>query len=114
MMNMMKMEEDDSNNNDDDNIVVDDDIVDYAAADDDDDNDLRGPTTMLFSSCDTCSDNIAKLCGACYYGVSHNSRAICCNIGSHKCACVKLRDKGVPHNVGGSAHLWEKVSRDTW
>ena len=42
---------------------------------------LRGPATILFISRDTCSDSIAKLFRACFYGVSHNNRAIRCKMG---------------------------------
>ena len=37
---------------------------------------LRGPAAILFISRDTCSDSIAELFGACFYGVSHNDHAI--------------------------------------
>ena len=37
---------------------------------------LRGPATVLFISRDTCSDSIAKLFRPCFYGVSHNYRAM--------------------------------------
>ena len=36
---------------------------------------------MLFISRDTCSDSITKLFRACFNGVSHNYRAICCKMG---------------------------------
>ena len=42
---------------------------------------LRGPVAILSISRDTCSDSIAKLFRACFYGVSHNYRAICCKMG---------------------------------
>ena len=42
---------------------------------------LRGPVVILFISRDTCSDSIAKLFRACFCGVSHNYRAICCKMG---------------------------------
>ena len=42
---------------------------------------LRGPAAILFISRDTCSDSIAKLFRACFYGVSHNYRAIRCKMG---------------------------------
>ena len=42
---------------------------------------LRGPAAILFVSRNTCSDSIAKLFRACFYGVSHNYRAICCKMG---------------------------------
>ena len=42
---------------------------------------LRGPIEILFVSRDTCSDSIAKLFRACFYGVSHNYRAIRCKMG---------------------------------
>ena len=35
---------------------------------------LRGPATILLISRDACSDSIAKLFRACFYGVSHNYR----------------------------------------
>ena len=41
---------------------------------------LRGPAAILFISRDTCSDSIAKLFRACFYGVSHNYRAIRCRM----------------------------------
>ena len=43
--------------------------------------DLRGPEAILSISRDTCSDSIAKLFRACFCGVSHNYRAICCKMG---------------------------------
>ena len=43
--------------------------------------DLRGPAAILSISRDTCSDSIAKLSRACFYGVSHNYRAIRCKMG---------------------------------
>ena len=42
---------------------------------------LRGPAAILFISCDTCSDGIAKLFRACFSGVSHNFLAIRCKMG---------------------------------
>ena len=42
---------------------------------------LRGPAAILFISRDTCSDSIAKSFRACFNGVSHNYRAICCKVG---------------------------------
>ena len=36
---------------------------------------------MLFILRDTCSDSIAKLFRACFYGVLHNYRAIYCKMG---------------------------------
>ena len=44
---------------------------------------LRGLTAILFISRNTCSDRITKLCCACFYGVSHNCRAIRCKMGYH-------------------------------
>ena len=44
---------------------------------------LRGPVAILFISRDTCSDSIAKLFRACFCGISHNYRAICCKMGYH-------------------------------
>ena len=41
---------------------------------------LRGPAAILLISRDTCSDGIAKLFRACFLGVSHNYRAICCKM----------------------------------
>ena len=41
---------------------------------------LRGPVAILFISRDTCSDSITKLFCACFYGVSHNYRAIRCKM----------------------------------
>ena len=42
---------------------------------------LRGPVAILFISRDTCSDSIAKIFRACFCGVSHKYRAICCKMG---------------------------------
>ena len=42
---------------------------------------LRGPAAILFISRDTCSDSIAKLFRACFYGVSHSYRVILCKTG---------------------------------
>ena len=42
---------------------------------------LRDPTAIPFISRDTCSDSIAKLSRGCFYGVSHNYRAISCKLG---------------------------------
>ena len=42
---------------------------------------VRGPAAILFISSDTFSDSIAKLFRACFPGVSHIYRAICCKIG---------------------------------
>ena len=43
--------------------------------------DLRGPAAIQFVSRDTCSNSIAKPFRACFYGVSHDYRAICCKMG---------------------------------
>ena len=45
------------------------------------DSDLRGPAAILFISRDTCSDSIANLFRACFCGVSHSYRTICCKMG---------------------------------
>ena len=42
---------------------------------------LRGPVAILFIQRDTFSDSIAKLFRACFCGVSHNDRVICCKMG---------------------------------
>ena len=42
---------------------------------------LRGPAAILFISRDTFSDSIANLFCACFPGVSHKYRAICCKMG---------------------------------
>ena len=42
---------------------------------------LRGPVAILFISRDTLSDSIAKCFRACFPGVSHKYRAICCKMG---------------------------------
>ena len=79
---------------------------------------LRGPVGILFishdtCSCDICSDSMAKLFRACFCGVSHNYRAICCKKWvSHRCACVSLSAKGGIAPFWGSADLPEQVSRD--
>ena len=66
---------------------------------------LRGPAAILFISRDTCSDSIAKLFRACFYGVSHNYRAICCKTGYRTDVPVQnkvLRGGGVSHLFGGT------------
>ena len=65
-----------------------------------DPNILRGPAAILFISRNTCSDSIAKLFRACFYGVSHNYRGIRCKMGYRIAP------------FWGSAHLPQKVSRD--
>ena len=42
---------------------------------------LGGPAAILFILRDTCRDSIAKRFRACFYGVSHNFRAIRCKMG---------------------------------
>ena len=42
---------------------------------------LRGPAAILFVSRDTFSDSSAKRFRACFPGVSHKYRAICCKMG---------------------------------
>ena len=66
----------------------------------------RGPATILFISCHTCSDRIAKLFRACFYergnwGWSHNCRATSCifNGVSYRRACVRLSARGVAGNL---------------
>ena len=64
---------------------------------------LRGPAAILFISRDTCSDSIAKLSRACFYGVSRNYRAIRCKMGYRMDVSVlRLSTKGgVSHYFGG-------------
>ena len=50
---------------------------------------LRGPVAILFISRDTCSNSIAKPFSACFYGVSHNYRAIYCKMGYRTDAPVR-------------------------
>ena len=75
---------------------------------------LRGPAEILFISRDTCSDSIAKSFYACFYGVSHNYRAIRSKMAgvSHRYACIKLSPKGGVAPFWGSANLPEKASHD--
>ena len=54
---------------------------------------LRGPAAILFIWRDTCSDSIAKIFRACFYGVSHNYRAIRCKMGYRTDVPVKLSSK---------------------
>ena len=78
---------------------------------------LRGPAATLFISRDTFSDSIAKLFRACFPGVSHKYRAICCKYWG--IALIRLCNKAPK---GGIAPCWgisqifsgmaEKVSRD--
>ena len=74
---------------------------------------LRGPAAILFILRDACSDSIAKLFRACFYGVSHNYRAICCKMGYR--TDVPMWNE-VPRGgiapFWGNANLPEKVSRD--
>ena len=42
---------------------------------------LRGAVAILFISHDACSDSIAKTFHACFYGVLHYYRAVCCKMG---------------------------------
>ena len=58
---------------------------------------------VLFISRDTCSDSIAKLFRTCFYGVSHNYRAICCKMGYRTYVSVRLlsaKGGGVSHRFG--------------
>ena len=56
---------------------------------------------ILFISRDACSDSIAKLVRACFYGVSHNYRAMCCNWGSAQMDLGELITKeGLSHHSG--------------
>ena len=41
---------------------------------------LTGPVAILYISRDTFSDSIAKIVRACFPGVSHKYRAICCKM----------------------------------
>ena len=55
----------------------------------------RGPAAILFISRDTCSDSIANLFRACFYGgIAQLSRDMLQNGVSHRGACVKLSTKG--------------------
>ena len=75
---------------------------------------VRGPAMILLISRDTCSDRIATLFCACFYGVSHNYRAICSKLGYRTDVLV---GNSVPRGriapFWRSADLPEKVSRDT-
>ena len=63
---------------------------------------LRGPAAIRFISRDTFSDSIAKLFRACFPGVSHKYRAICCKWGiTLICLCKRRHQGGVSHAVGG-------------
>ena len=44
---------------------------------------LRGPSAILFTLCDTCSDSLAKLFRACFHWLSHICHAIGCRMGYH-------------------------------
>ena len=55
----------------------------------------RGPAAILFISCGTCSDSIAKPFVLVYFGgIAPFSRDTLQNGVSHRCACVKLSTKG--------------------
>ena len=63
---------------------------------------FRGLAARLFISRETCSDSIAKIFRACFCGgIAQLSRDTLQNGVSHRCACVKLRTKGVSHHFGG-------------
>ena len=68
---------------------------------------LRGPAAILFISRDTCSDSIAKLFRACFYGASHSYRVIRCKMGyrTDVYVCVKLSTKGGIAPFCASANL---------
>ena len=74
---------------------------------------LRGPAAILFISRDTFSDSIAKLFRACFPGVSHKYRAICCKMGYRTDMSVynKAPRRGIAP-CWGIAGTAEKVSRD--
>ena len=71
---------------------------------------------MLFISRDTCSDSIAKMVRAWFYGVSHNyPHDMLQNGVSHRCACAKLSAKGGGGGIAPflrSAGFPEKASCD--
>ena len=67
---------------------------------------LRGPAAVLFISRNTCSNSIAKLFRAYFYGgIAPLSRDMLQNRVSHRCACVKLSTKGGIAPFWGSANL---------
>ena len=74
---------------------------------------LRGPAAILFISRDTFSDSIAKCFRACFPGVSHKYRMICCKLGYRTDMSVKKKaPKGGIAPCWGIAGMAEKVSRD--
>ena len=74
---------------------------------------LRGPAAILFISRDTFSDSIAKLFRACFPGVSHRYRAICCKMGYRTGMSVQNEaPRGGIASCWGIAGMAEKVSRD--
>ena len=74
---------------------------------------LRGPVAILFISRDTLSDSIAKCFRACFPGVSHKYRAICCKMGYRTDMSVyKKAPRGGIAPSWGIAAMAEKVSRD--
>ena len=76
---------------------------------------LRGPVAILFISRDACSDSIAKLFRACFCGVSHNYRAICCSKWgiAQMCLCESKYQGGVSHHFGGGLTSLKKY-RAIW
>ena len=63
---------------------------------------LRGPAAILFISRDTCRDSIARVFGACFYGISHSYRAIRCKMGiAQMCLCETKYQWRVSHHFGG-------------
>ena len=75
---------------------------------------LRGPTAIVLISCDTCSDSIAKVYRACFYGVAQLSRDTLQNRVLHRCACVKLSSKGGGSHLCGGVLISLKRYRAIW
>ena len=76
---------------------------------------LRGPATILFISCDACSDSITKLVVLVFMGYRTIIAQYVAKRGvAQMCLCETQHQGGASHhlNFGGSANLPEMVSRD--
>ena len=72
---------------------------------------LRGPAAILFISRDTCHDSIAKLFRACFYGVSHDYRAIRCKMGYRTDVPVKSQGVGYRTTLGECQPPLKSIAR---
>ena len=74
---------------------------------------LRGPTAILFISCDTCSDSIAKLFGLVFMGYRTIIARYVAKWGiARMCLCKIKYHWGVSHHFGGVLTSLKKYPRD--